>query len=277
MTRPDDDGFARLTRRLSERGLIVAEAFKDKCLRRRVAVRMRACGVHTYHDYLALLDRRPGEYDRLVDALTINVTKFFRNRETWERLAADLLPELYQRRGREPVRVWSAGCASGEEPYTLAMLFARVAERLGHPRGLERVTIDATDIDRASLERAAAAVYPETAFGEAPPEVWRRYCEPAEPAAEGYRVTERLRARVRFHRLDLNRDPPPAPCYDLVVCRNVIIYFDRATQERLFERFAAVLSPGGLLLLGKVETLVGPARERFGVVDTRERIFRRSP
>ena len=265
----DEVAFRRLTRRITERAGVPLDAYKDRCLRRRIAVRMRACGVHSFDAYRQLLDREAGEVDRLLDALTINVTRFYRNPETWARLAADYLPPLLAAR-RGVVRAWSAGCASGEEPYTLAMLLADLA-----PRGadLARCVIDASDLDRASLERARAGVYPPQAFLETPPALVERHTRPA----DGQRVViERVRRLVRFHRHDLIEDAAPAPPYDLVLCRNVVIYFDRATQERLFLRFADSLVPGGLLVLGKVETLLGAARERLELLDPRERIYRRA-
>jgi chemotaxis protein methyltransferase CheR len=272
VTAREDPGYTALAARIAgEAGLDVG-AYKDRCLRRRIAVRMRACGVHTYTDYLAVLDRQPGEFDRLLDALTINVTKFFRNPETWDRLAADLLPELIRsREGR--VRAWSAGCASGEEPYTIVMLFALVLERLGRASWIDRVRVDATDFDRASLETARAGRYPLKAFSEAPAEISRRFCTPVD--AETVEVRPEFRALVDFRRHDLLRDPPVSPGYDLIFCRNVVIYFDRQTQEKLMTRFTDALAPDGVLVLGKVETIFGPARERLDLVDPRERIYRR--
>src|SRR6185295_1508590 len=114
----DEAAFAALSRQIARTSGFTLEAYKDKCIRRRIAVRMRACGVHTYDDYRALLSRSPAEYERLRDALTINVTRFYRNAETWNLLRRTVLPELFDR-PRIEVRVWSAGCASGEEPYTL--------------------------------------------------------------------------------------------------------------------------------------------------------------
>jgi chemotaxis methyl-accepting protein methylase len=268
----DEAGFLALTRRVSRDAGLTLDAYKDKCLRRRLLVRMRACGVHTYAEYLGVLDRRPEEWEKLKDALTINVTRFYRNPETWDRLRRDVLPELLQaRHGR--LTAWSAGCASGEEPHTLAMLCLVVAESLGHPSWAERVRIDATDIDRQSLERAAAGRYPAGAFVEAPAGTTAQYCEPVEG---GWQVVEAVRRMVRVRRLDLTREPPPGRGYDLILCRNVVIYFDRPMQERLFAEFADALTPGGILVLGKVETLLGPARERLVLVDARERIFRRA-
>ncbi|HWC73422.1 MAG TPA: protein-glutamate O-methyltransferase CheR [Gemmatimonadales bacterium] len=261
----DERGFRALTQKVTRERGISCESYKEKCLKRRIAVRMRARGIHTYADYAHLLDRDAREYQELLDALTINVTKFFRNAETWEALRP-YLAELWAARRREDekavVRVWSAGCASGEEPYTIAVL---LADLLGDDL-LEHAVIDATDIDRLSLERTRQAQYPDSAFTEMPALLKRRYFVKGQPVP---RIRERL--RVLTH--DLTREAPPRPLYDLIACRNVVIYFERDAQERLFQTFVNALAPGGLLLLGKVETLFGPARERLTLADPRERIY----
>jgi chemotaxis methyl-accepting protein methylase len=271
VTPPDDLAFARLAQVIAQGSGFTVEAYKEKCVRRRIAVRMRACGVHTYQDYQTLLERTPAEYELLRDALTINVTRFYRNAETWNRLRRDLVPQLCA----EPMTrltAWSAGCSSGEEPYTLAALIADALDRSGRADQLDRVTIDATDVDRGSLERAAGGRYSTEALSEMPPELVRAYFE-----ADGaeHRVIERLRRRVHVRRLDLNQEPPVRRAYHLILCRNVVIYFDRLMQEQLFQTFATALAPGGYLVLGKVETLFGPARDLLQLIDPRERIYRR--
>jgi chemotaxis protein methyltransferase CheR len=253
-----DEAFEALTRKISQARGMSCESYKDKCLKRRIAVRMRARGVHTYADYGKLLDHDAREYQELLDALTINVTKFFRNPETWEALRPHLVT---LGKIRPEVRVWSAGCASGEEPYTIAVL---LLETLGEGRA----TIDATDIDRLSLERTRQARYPDAAFSEMPADLRRRYFRDGQPI-------QSLRDLVRVQTQDLTRDPPPRPVYDLIVCRNVVIYFERGAQERLFHAFVQALSPAGVLLLGKVETLFGPARNQLTLDDPRERIYRK--
>lgn len=251
---PQERAFEALTEKISRERGVSCGSYKDKCLKRRIAVRMRARGVHTYEDYGRILDHDAHEYQELLDALTINVTKFFRNAETWTALKPHL-ETLAKRRPR--LRIWSAGCASGEEPYTIAVLMTEI----GAPG-----VIDATDVDRLSLERTRQAHYPDIAFTEMPAHLRRRYFEGGQPAPE---VRELV--RVRTH--DLTRERPPQPPYDLIVCRNVVIYFERAAQERLFQVFVDALAPGGVLLLGKVETLFGPARERLALADPRERIY----
>ena len=273
MSDRDDPGFALLALRIAGKAGLDVSAYKDRCLRRRLAVRMRACGVHTYGEYVAVLDRSPEEFERLLDGLTINVTKFFRNRETWDTLGAGALPALVRaREGR--IRAWSAGCSSGEEPYTITMLMVLVLERMGRAGWIDRLRVDATDFDKASLETARAGRYPLKAFSEAAEEIPRRFCVPLD--AETVEVRPELRALVEFRRHDLLREPPPSPPYDLIFCRNVVIYFDRETQEQLMVRFTEALAPGGILTLGKVETIFGPARERLELVDPRERIYRRA-
>ncbi len=265
----DERAFRALTLKITRARGLACDSYKDRCLRRRIAVRMRARGVHTFDDYSHLLDADAHEYDLLVDALTINVTKFYRNVETWRALEPGLAALWTARRGE--VRVWSAGCASGEEPYTVAVSLAETARRLGQEGLLPRARVDATDIDRVSLERTRAPAFPETAFSEMPAELVRRYFTPEAPR----RPLPELQRLVRVVKHDLTSEPPPDPPYDLIVCRNVVIYFDRPMQERLFALFADALSPGGILLLGKVETLFGPARERLVLEEPRERIYRR--
>ena len=252
----DERAFQALTDKISRARGVSCESYKDRCLKRRIAVRMRARGVHTYDEYARLLDADAREYQELLDALTINVTKFFRNPETWNALRPYLAT---LGRTRPELRVWSAGCASGEEPYTIAVL---LLETLGEGRA----SVDATDIDRLSLERTRQARYPDAAFSEMPLDLRRRYFRAGEPVPA-------VRELVRVQAHDLTRGPPPRPAYDLIVCRNVVIYFERGAQERLFQTFVSTLTPGGVLLLGKVETLFGPARTQLILADPRERIY----
>lgn len=269
----DDAGFARLIGSVSSAVGIELDAYKDKCIRRRVAVRMRACGARSYEEYQGMVESLPGELDRLKDALTINVTRFYRNPETWNSLATRFLPELWQaHQGR--ILAWSAGCASGDEPYTIAMLLAEQCHSAGRAAWLDRALVHASDVDRVSLERARTGVYADDAFQDLPEGLRERYTVP-QPA--GRAVTRTIRDRVLISELELGRGEPPAPHFELIVCRNVVIYFDRPLQERLFLRFAERLTEGGLLVLGKVETLLGAARDLLQLVDVRERIYRRLP
>ena len=267
-----DREFEELTRKISrDRGFACA-SYKEKCLRRRIAVRMRARGVHTYADYTRILDSDSAEYDRLLDALTINVTKLFRNWSMFEVLGDVVVPALWKS-DAGLIHVWAAGCSSGEEPYSLAVLLHRYAAAHGLLSHIDRIDVLGTDIDRASLSAAERGQFPESGFEETPDELRERYFS-AEPP---YTIVPAIRKHVRFQRRDLMDEFPTVPGgFQLITCRNVLIYFDRDTQERLLLRFHEVLAPGGFLVLGKVETLLGPVRSRFTAIDARERIFRRA-
>ena len=164
----EEAAFRALTRKISREAGLPLDAYKDKCLRRRIAVRMRACGAQTFAEYESVLDRVPTEYERLKDAITINVTRFYRNEETWNVLRAGLIQEICRANDGE-IRVWSAGCSSGEEPYTLTMMIADYLEQQGTPERLRHVTVDATDIDRQCLERARNGRYRRDALTYLPP------------------------------------------------------------------------------------------------------------
>jgi len=268
----EEEQFRELIGRISRRVGLSLDSYKDRCLRRRIAVRMRACGVHSYPEYQQLLERDAEEYERLKDAITINVTSFYRNADTWKLVRSLILPELF-RESWPAVRAWSAGCSSGEEAYTLAMLMAEYLEGQGRADRLERVTVDATDVDRESLARAQSACYPRETLADVPASLASRYFE---NHGSDCRVIERVRRRVVVRAADLCLDPAPAHSYQLILCRNVVIYFGRAMQEKVFLDFAHALAPGGFLVLGKVETLLGQARDFLTLLDPRERIYRRA-
>lgn len=252
----------------TERGFN-SHVYKDKCLRRRLDVRMRARGCEDFAQYAALLDRDTTEYDRLIDTLTINITKFFRNAPTWERIASDVIPSLFEVE-RPEVRIWSAGCASGEEPYSLAILLHEWAARNDRLADLQGFTILGTDIDRRSLQVAVEAVYPELSLEETSAERRERWFSSGPP----YRLHQAIRNSVEFRRSDVISDPPPRQ-QSLILCRNVLIYFDREAQERLFQLFYDALLPGGYLVLGRVETLLGRTRPLLRPVSTRDRIYQK--
>ncbi|MFL5562190.1 MAG: CheR family methyltransferase [Gemmatimonadaceae bacterium] len=266
----DEQQFLALTAKIAREREFRCGSYKEKCLRRRIAVRMRARGVHTFSDYARVLDGDSVEWDKLMDALTINVTKLFRNWETYGMLADHIVPGLWAAH-HDQIKVWSAGCSSGEEPYSLATLFHRAGERSGRLATPQRVRILGTDIDRRSLDAAARASFDEDAFADTPKEYRDRYFTPGYPAT----VLPAIKSLVALERRDLLLEEPPSGGFHMVVCRNVLIYFDRESQEMLFQRFHDALLPGGVLVLGKVETLLGNIRNKFAAIEARERIYRK--
>jgi chemotaxis protein methyltransferase CheR len=266
----DDAEFRALMDKITRDSGFQCSSYKDKCLRRRIAVRIRARGASGCAEYSGMLDKDPREYERLLRSLTVNVTKFFRNWETYSAIDQKVVPALMAREERE-IRVWSAGCSSGEEPYSIGILMHRHAAGNGGGSP-ESVSIVGTDIDTDCLEEAERAVYTESALGDTPADLREHYF----PQIAGLRtMLPEVRRLVTFEVRDLLHFQPPFKEAHLIVCRNVIIYLERAAQDALFAHFHQTLAPGGFLVLGKVETLLGEARGLFSPVNARERIFRK--
>jgi len=267
----DDLAYRALLDQISAEGRFACPGYKDGCLRRRLAVRMRACGTATYAAYAAHLRAHPAEWPKLLDALTINVTHFFRNADVYATIAERIVPAMLSG-VRGPIRVWSAGCATGEEPWSLAMLFHAAATAVDDTAVLGRVRITATDVDARALAAAERGHYSAAALREMPSAMRERYLMGEPP-----HVDDALRPLVRFQRHDLLLDPPPPGPFHLIVCRNVLIYLERPAQDAVLSRFHEVLAPEGLLVLGKSETLLGAPRQRFAPLQPATRIYSRLP
>jgi chemotaxis methyl-accepting protein methylase len=262
----DPDSLHELLRRAG----VPYDHYKIRCIERRLATRMRARGVQSYEDYSRLLQLDPGESARLAQALTINVTRFFRNWPAFETLAREAIPALWSRTSG-PIRIWSAGCAAGEEAYSIAALFHDHAVRAGQQQQIGRVQVVGSDIDEESLRTARRGVYAEAQLVEAPPQLRERYFEIARGQAA---VGADLRGMVRFEHRDVILDREPDERFDLIVCRNLIIYLEGRAQLALLERFHRCSRSGAFLMLGKVEAVLGQPRTWFQPVVVRARLYR---
>src|SRR5260221_7766995 len=269
----DDPQLIALCKKIDGDHGLFCSSYKDTCLRRRISVRMRLKGAATFEEYGFLLDDDANEYDRLIATLTINVSKFFRNPETFASVATKVIPDLAASGGPPLVRVWSAGCASGEETYSLAVLCHEYLQSHGEDKTELRFDIVGTDVDADAIAAARRGRYGEAAFTETAPAVRDTYF----PLSDGlHTASDDLRRLVAFQRSDILDRSKTLPRFHLIVCRNVIIYFKRETQHWLFERFHELLLPGGFLVLGKVESLIGKSRELFVPISARQRIYRRA-
>ncbi|MEF2145892.1 MAG: protein-glutamate O-methyltransferase CheR [Desulfovibrionaceae bacterium] len=230
---------------------------KKTMLEARLHKRLRTLSMSSYSEYLAYLFDEEGQRDELphlFDAVTTNTTHFFREPKHFDVLCNSVLPQLLPRLGGRPLRVWSAGCSTGEEPYTLAMVLSMYAERVG---GL-RFDILATDISTRVLETALRAVYVMDKIADIPAESQRRYLLRSRDRAKRLvRIVPELRESVRFRKLNFMEPFHLDQPRDVVFCRNVVIYFDRETQEQLFRRIAGQIVPGGFLFIGHSESLAG--------------------
>jgi two-component system, chemotaxis family, CheB/CheR fusion protein len=244
-------------------------AYKRSTLGRRVQQRMLAVGVENFGDYVDYLDAHPEEFASLFKTILINVTSFFRDPATWDWLRLHGIPRLIASAGGDPIRVWSAGCASGEEAYSLAML---LADTLGVDRFKEQVTIHATDIDDEALMQGRRGSYSEHQVAGVPEAALPRYFDRIDGR---YTFNKELRRSVTFGRHDLIQDAPISRV-GLLVCRNTLMYFNAEAQGRLLDRFHFALDDQGLLFLGKAEMLLARGG-MFTPADLRSRIFEKLP
>lgn len=232
-------------------------AGKEALVGARLHKRMRELGLKEVSAYLNLVeaDRTGMELAALIDALTTNFTSFLREPQHFEYMLGVMLPELS---ARSSFRIWSAGCSTGEEPYSI--LF-HLVQALGERRAAE-VEILATDISTRALGVASAGVYPASRLKELPAAWHKRFFQLGVGAQEGMvRVREQWRSLIRFQRVNLMEDLGGLPKSSIIFCRNVMIYFDKPTQQRLVRRFAGQLEPGGWLLIGHSEGLMGMEHE----------------
>jgi two-component system CheB/CheR fusion protein len=244
--------------------------YKRASLARRIVKRMHELGVSDYGDYVDFLEVHPEEFAILFNTILINVTSFFRDEASWDFLNEKVLPDLISRKGATaPIRIWSAGCASGEEAYTLAMVFA---ELLGPEAFKERVKIYGTDVDEDALSCARAGTYNERDVENLPMHLLGKYFHRNDST---YVFKKDYRRQVIFGRHDLIQDAPISKV-DFLVCRNALMYFNAETQTRILARFHFALNEGGVLFLGRAETMLTHANT-FAPIDLKRRISTKVP
>jgi two-component system, chemotaxis family, CheB/CheR fusion protein len=261
-----DPEFETLLRYIQESRGLDFRGYKRTSLRRRILLRMEHVGVDNFANYQAHLEVHPGEFEDLLNTVLINVTSFFRDPDAWEVLKTEVAPAIIARADDDrPIRIWSVGCASGEEPYSLAMLFA---EHLGIQGFCDRVKIYATDLDEEALRTARHATYAPRDVESVPPELLEKYFERTN---NHYVFHRELRKCVIFGRHNVVRDAPISRI-DLLVCRNLLIYLEAETQDVVLPRLHYALTGEGHLFLGKAETQLARS-SLFRAVDMKHRIF----
>jgi two-component system CheB/CheR fusion protein len=267
---PPTHEFVRLLDYLKATRGFDFSGYKLSSLIRRVQKRMQQIGVASYADYSDYLEVHPDEFLPLFNTVLINVTGFFRDPQAWQTLAEQALPRILEAKSpHEPVRCWSAGCASGEEAYTLAIL---LAEALGEQEFRRRVKLYATDVDEEALTQARQGSYTEAEAEGLSPELLGRYFE---KAGERWVFRADLRRSLIFGRHDLVQDAAISRL-DLLICRNTLMYLNSETQAKVLARFHFALQRSGYLFLGKAETLLSHSNN-FRPMDLKTRIFQRTP
>lgn len=268
----DDSDIDTLIERIRVAHGIDLGLYRRRYLKRRISARMRMVGINVCSLYGDMIETTPHEYAQFMNTLTINVTEFFRDQPVWDLMRQEFIPELIERKSvsrSHTIRAWSAGCATGEEPYSLAMQLLDMVD--SSPAEID-VSIMATDIDSRALGVAKDAIFHNAKASNLPQRYRVRFTEESGPTQ--FRIAQEVRDVVRFRKLSLFVDTP-VRVIDLLLCRNVLIYVDRPQQERILDNFVKALSPGGYLVLGRSEKLSAAASEALETVNGRERIYRK--
>lgn len=258
----DYEAFKREILRLSG---IDLGLYKERQMKRRMESLMHRHGCKDFGDYVRRIERDEKAYNEFVDYLTINVSEFFRNAGQWQVLEQEVLPGLAAaaRAAGRPIRIWSAACSTGEEPYSLAMLLSSCMPG-------SRYRILASDIDAAALEKAKAGAYGHKSLKGLPEGLRERFFK---MDGDIWRIGEEVRAAIRFERLDLLKDRFPVDL-DLIVCRNVLIYLTEEAKDGLYRKFNQSLREGGILFVGSTEQIIR-ARD-YGFESTHSFFYRKA-
>ncbi|MFH2146130.1 MAG: protein-glutamate O-methyltransferase CheR [Candidatus Omnitrophota bacterium] len=256
---------------LTERG-VDFRGYRSKCLWRRVVAAMHDININDAGEYLGALKKDPKAYDKLLNKITINVSEFFRNPETFFAVRDKVIPELIRRKrlkGSKVIKIWSAGCATGEEPYSIAILLKEIFK--GENASFQ-ANIYATDIDEEALQKARAGRYKRTALRELSSEqIEKNFIKESE---EYYSISPELKTNIKFVYHNMIAEPKFNKI-DLIFCRNVIIYFNKSLQRQVYENFHKILAEDGYIVAGKVEALMGIGEDLFERVSLSERIFKK--
>jgi chemotaxis protein methyltransferase CheR len=260
-----------LTKMHEEKGLDFTQ-YKDDSILRRIHSRMSKYNEASYDEYIKILESNPDEYKELINALAINVTEFFRNPESFNAIDKIVIPRVIYSKGinqHRIIRALSCGCSSGDEPYSLAIL---LLEKLGGAKTKYLVNITGMDIDKDALEEAQNMVYSKNRLKVVSEKLFDEYFDKLDN--DKYKLKSHVKNLVKFRHSNIITDAPLMHC-DIILCRNLLIYFNKQLQEEVLLKFYECLNPGGFLVLGMVETLVGSAADVFEIVDNRLRIYRR--
>ncbi len=262
----DEEGLTRIFSMLREKSRVDFTYYKPSTVVRRIERRMTVNQIADLRDYVRYLELYPSEVMTLYRELLIGVTSFFRDKDAFDLLRDKLLPELFERAGKREIRIWSAGCSSGEEAYSLAILFREAMEQAGK---LMEVKIFATDVDRNAVQHAGNGIYPESIAADLSPQLLTKYFHRNE---DNFQITRGVREMVVFAQHNLLKDPPFTNI-DLVVCRNLLIYLQPVLQKKALDLFSFSLKEHGVLFLGSSET-TGDSGDLFEPVHHRWKIYR---
>lgn len=237
-------------------------AYKERQMKRRIDFLLSRKGIESYETYIKVIKSDVSARNEFVDYIAINVSEFYRNPSQWHTLEDDILPGLLID-GHIP-RVWSAACASGEEPYSLVMALNKYLP-------LQKIRVDASDIDVGALQKAQQGIYPPESLKNLSDSMIERYFD---RQGDQYKIHNDIKACVDFKRQDLLKDSFPHEYYDLILCRNVMIYFTEEAKAMLYKKFRDALTTDGVLFVGGTEQIILP--HRFGFVSYKPFFYKKA-
>lgn len=251
----EDRDFAQFIVRIKQKTDIDLSQYKEAQMKRRLTTLRMKHGFPTFEEYWKAIEQNRSMLNEFLDRMTINVSEFWRNPSRWDILQKRFFPEMLAATNR--LKVWSAACSTGEEPYTLAMILSELG-------ALDRTTLLATDLDSNVLQRAMEGSYLERSLRDVPPTCRQKYFKQADGA---YLISDTLKKFIQFKQQNLLHDAFDSS-FDLIVCRNVMIYFTEEAKHLLYHKFSKALKPGGLLFVGSTEQIFSPAQYGFETADT---------
>lgn len=240
----ETDNYEKFKKDILQLAGIDLNSYKEKQMRRRINTLITKNNVKTYNDYVALIKKDKEKFDQFINFLTINVSEFYRNPDQWKILEGQVVPELIKKFGKN-LKIWSAACSTGDEPYSLVMALSRQVP-------LANIKIIATDIDNQVLDTARMGLYNEKSIASVPDDLKKKYFT---KVGSSYQISDEIKKRVEFKKHDLLKDPYPSGC-NLIVCRNVVIYFTEEAKDVIYQKFHKALQPGGVLFIGSTEQIM---------------------
>ncbi len=250
------DQYEKFKKNIHELINIDLNLYKEKQMLRRITSLMKRNGFNSLDEYYLKLKTDKTLLDQFINYLTINVSEFYRNETQWKVLEEEIIPNLIKVK-KGPLKIWSSACSTGEEPYSMVMLLTKFFD-------LKNIKVLATDIDLGAIEKAKIGIYDEKALKNLPKEFIHRYFE---KVGNSYKISEQIKKSVEFKRLDLLKDSFPKNM-DLILCRNVLIYFTNEAKDLLYKKFHDSLSNEGIFFVGSTEQILLPEKYGFKSVKT---------
>ncbi|MBB3109286.1 chemotaxis protein methyltransferase CheR [Paenibacillus phyllosphaerae] len=252
----EDIDFTQFVKRIKEKTAIDLSQYKEAQMKRRLTTLRMKHGFNTFMAYWEALSKDSKLMNEFLDRMTINVSEFWRNPSRWEALEKRFLPEMMKSSSK--LKIWSAACSTGEEPYTLAMILSKLG-------AADKATLLATDLDQMVLQKAMQGEYQDRSIRDVPPAYVSEFLTKKD--ADTYVVNPKLKRLITFKQGNLLHDTFDSG-FDLIVCRNVMIYFTEEAKQLLYHKFSKALKPGGLLFVGSTEQIFNPAQYNFEPAET---------